>query len=112
MANQASNSAVIGAKQARAAVVLTTKSVAPTETHLETDSTAGAFTMTMPYSYECPAGRPFTIRHIVDGGDVTVAFKTQEGIVPGTAQVITVAGGYTVLVPFEGGWAVADSKLS
>lgn len=109
--NQTSNSSVIGAKQQRTAVVTTTKSVAPTETFLECDSTGGAFTITMPYSFECAQGQLYLIRLIVDGGDLTVNFKAQDtGDL--TSIVITIAGGYLVLAAFPNGWTNVASVLT
>jgi len=108
--NESSNSAVIGARQTRATVVTTTKQVEPTETFLETDSTGGAFTVTMPHSLECPAGQTYLIRHIVDGGDVTIAFKSTDRGPSGL--VMTAVNGYVSLVAGHGQWTVSDSKLS
>lgn len=108
--NQTSNTAVIGSKQKRIAPKTTTASLGPADTYVETDSTGGAFTVTMPLSYECPQGQTYRIKHITDGGDVTIAYKTGDN--GPASQVITVAGGYVDLVPSPGQWAVTAAKLS
>lgn len=108
--NQTSNTAVIGAKQTRQAPKTTTASLAPTDMYVETDSTGGAFTVTMPNSRECPQGAHYTVKHITDGGDVTIAYKSSDNGPSG--QVITVAGGYVTFVANPGQWAVAAAVLS
>jgi hypothetical protein len=108
--NQTPNSAVIGSKQKRIAPKTTTASLGPTDNYVETDSTGGAFTVTMPFSYECPQGSLYMIRHIVDGGDVTIAYRT--GDRGPASQIITAAGGYVALIANPGQWSVAAAVLS
>lgn len=108
--NQSGNSAIIGSKQKRYAPKTTTTSLGPCDNYVETDSTAGAFTVTMPFSYECPQGSIYIIRHIVDNGDITIAYKT--GDRGPASQVITIANGWVALTPGPGRWVLVGSLLS
>jgi len=100
---------MIGSASPQNVVKLVAATLAVHEQYVTVDSTAGAFTVTMPRA-EDAAGLHFTVTMTVDNGNVTVAFPGAAGQDPGDA-VLTAVDDYVSMYSSGERWIV-ESEIT